>query len=98
MRFKDTDALALEKFLDFVYTGEVSLISLKLNRSSRRQFLDLAQAELSDVVFQLLKVRSSSSPLLTSHPDCGQFSDRGHPLAPTRGGPHVGPGTVDWGA
>lgn len=53
---KDTEALALEKFLDLVYFGEVSLVRLKRNKVARKQFLDFAKAELNEVVFQLLKV------------------------------------------
>ena len=53
---KDIQALALEKFLDLIYFGEVSLVRLKKNKVARKQFLDFAKAELNEVVFQLLKV------------------------------------------
>ncbi len=61
----DVSSLALRLFLDLMYCGEVSLIRLKKDRIARRQFLDLAQAELSDLTYSLLSVRTHSEPCVS---------------------------------
>jgi len=55
----------MDKFLDLIYFGEIGLMSLKRDRTARAQFLEMAKAELSEIVYQLLKVLLPSIPLFS---------------------------------